>query len=502
MDSFLSTVSSQTIRLDGYDTMGSPISIPLCYWYENGSNVARDEFMPAKALENAFYKTLEEFPILAGYVKIDTDRKLFVEVNKDDLNMPVYTDTVCDLDYSDMHKFGFNIDRLPISSSSKCGVPVSPGLFGKKIKTAYVHVVRFKDNGGVLVYASIMHCLFDGYGFTRLVNRWAEIARWMVQPQDAANKAPFPACEYIYDRAVPTSIRSSETTSLDSSMVKTLQSSNIISKCVTWLSPELRGQLLKRVIDATSYTCSFFHIPSKTMESIRDSVQRHAPPGIRYSINDVIIAYLTIVVAQAKKQANSDRISRRLASSFRTAFGQGKKSKPTGEFKANLSVSMHTRLSHPDAPKYLGNMSMGRDAMFPETLVYVEPTDEALSALALIIHEVVASSDEKVYSQLGYLAESKADNYLRMGFGTWTCKKKLLTSNHSRLGHYEVDFGAGIPSLVRHGPQVSTDVAYVMATNPKVGGYEIELKLAPEVAAKVVQNASWMKLVDKFEYYK
>ncbi|KAJ2552435.1 hypothetical protein EV175_003315, partial [Coemansia sp. RSA 1933] len=99
MDSFASTINSQIIRLDGLDALPSIFTIPICYWYENSSHESWDTFMPPALLERAFYKTLEEFPIFAGHLKSDGSSRLYVEVDKDNLNMPVYTDTSCELPY-------------------------------------------------------------------------------------------------------------------------------------------------------------------------------------------------------------------------------------------------------------------------------------------------------------------------------------------------------------------------------------------------------------------
>ncbi|KAJ2528418.1 hypothetical protein EV175_007457, partial [Coemansia sp. RSA 1933] len=121
-------------------------------------------------MERSFYKTLEEFPILSGRLKADSNNRLYVDIDKDDLNMPAYTDTCCDLEYSTLCDSGFNIHKLPIDLSNEYGVPVPSGMFSGDITPAHFRIIRFKNNSGVLVYAQIAHYNTDGYGYSRFMN--------------------------------------------------------------------------------------------------------------------------------------------------------------------------------------------------------------------------------------------------------------------------------------------------------------------------------------------
>ncbi|KAJ2547352.1 hypothetical protein EV175_005255 [Coemansia sp. RSA 1933] len=234
-------------------------------------------------MERSFYKTLEEFPILSGRLKANSNNRLYIDIAKDDLNMPAYTDTCCDLEYSNLRDSGFNIHKLPVDLRNEYGVAAPSGLFGGDITSAHFRIFRLKDNSGVLVYAHVAHYITDGYGYTQFMNRWAEISRWMQQPQDT-NMAPLP-----------------------------------------------------------------------------------------------------------ERQLNP----------------------PT-------------------------NCSTNRGV--------------------------------------------------------------LVVSNQSRFPHYDVDFGAGTPSMVRHAPHAFTYTVYVMPANPKTGGgYEIEMNMPPAIEAHLVKNNTWMKLADNYD---
>ncbi|KAJ1664233.1 hypothetical protein IW140_005255 [Coemansia sp. RSA 1813] len=497
MDSFASTVNPQLVYLDGLDARCSIIRVAICYWYENSAKVPWDEFMPPEILELAFYKTLQEFPILCGYIKADSSSRMYIEVDKNDLNMPVYTDACCNTSYTDLKESGFNIHSLPVDLSEEYGVPAPPGLVGGRIKQAYFRIIRFKDASGVLVFASIAHCLVDGYGYTQFMNRWAEISRWMQQPHDINTEARQPQCQYFHDRSIHTSYHINQTSALDTFTLESLSTGNAFTRWLTWISPETRGRVFKAISGVTNRTCCYFHIPSKTMEVLRISVQKHAPQDTRYSMNDIITAYVTIVIAQAKEEASSTWWSKPLPSAIRTIL-RSDLGKSTG-FLTSIAVNIRSRINYPNVRNYMGSMVFGKSIMLPKDLVHVEPSDKTISTLAFRINQAISGTDEQYIGQLGYLLNSEPDNFMRQTLCYAKHRNKLIISSQARFAHYSVDFGAGMPALVRHAPHAFADIAYVMPANPTTGGYEIEFNLAPDVATNVIRNSNWMKLVEKYD---
>ncbi|KAJ2400442.1 hypothetical protein GGI23_002031 [Coemansia sp. RSA 2559] len=495
MDSFTSSVSSQTVYLDGLDARCSIIRIAMCYWYENNAREPWITFMPPETLMRAFFRTLQEFPLLAGHLKADADSLMYVEVDKNNLNMPVYTDRLCDVDYSTMKESGFNIHKLPHNLSDEYGVPAPLGLVDMQIKQAYFRILRFRDESGILVFASIAHCLVDGYGFTRFMNRWAEISRWMQQPEDVG-RSPLAVRQYVHDRSIHSSYHSNEMTVLDKLTLDSMSTGNAFTRWIAWISPEVRGWLFKAISGASDRTCCYFHIPLQTMEELRASVQKHAPPDTRYSINDVITAYITIVIAQTKKKASADWWSKPLPSFICSLFGNSSLSKPT-DFLTSIAVNIRSRINHANAYDYMGTMVLEKSILFPQDMVHVEPNDEALSKLALSINQAIAATDERFVGQFGYLVNSKPDSYIRQTMCFAKQRNKLIISNQVRFAHYGVDFGGGMPDLARHAPHAFADILYVMPASPVTGGYEVEFNLATPVALNVIGNDSWMKLVDK-----
>ncbi|KAJ2557710.1 hypothetical protein EV175_001179 [Coemansia sp. RSA 1933] len=507
MDSFTSTVSSQTLQLDGIDASSSFINIPFCYWYENSdrecngnNNGSRDSFMPSGIMERAFYKALREFPVICGHLKADTNSRMYVDIDKDNLNMPVYVDTCCDVEYSAIKESGFNIGQLPVDLRAAHEVPAPPGLFGGQIKLGHFYIVRFKGNSGVLVCASIAHVLVDGSGFTKFINLWAETSRWMQQHQDDANKVPLSKCRYIHDRSIHASYRSDQTTALDASILDILLTSNAFSRWLSWISPESRARIFKALSGVTTSTCCYFRISLEALEDLRANMQKYAPAETRYSINDVISAYIVIVVVQAKEKGSTEWWSRPVPSAIRAVYSNSL-GKHEG-FQTSIAFNMRPRINNSDIDDFVGNMASVKVLWFPQDLVNTEPTDKALATLATSIHEAVAAIDESFVSQIGHLLEKEPDSYMRFALGSMNQKPNMIISSQIRFAHYDVDFGAGIPSLCRMAPCAFPDVAFILPGNTSERGYyEIALNVAPNVALYIIGNPSWMKLVSEYDCY-
>ncbi|KAJ2759786.1 hypothetical protein H4S06_002057 [Coemansia sp. BCRC 34490] len=442
---------------------------------------------------------MQEFPILAGQLKTDANNRMYIKVNKDDLNMPVYTDTCCNLEYSDMQESGFNIHKLPVSLSGEYGVPVSSRAIGGRIKPAYFHVFRFKNNSGLLLFVSVAHYAVDGYGCSQFISRWAEISRWMQQTQSGNSVEQLPIRQYTFDRSIHDSYCLKQANDLDALTFEGLATRTLFSRWLAWISPEMRGRVFKLMSNKTSRKCSFFHISAKTMDDLRARVQAHAPEGIRYTANDVISAYLTIVIGQAKEKAFEDKWKKPLRLAVRALSGN--KLGKHRDLVTTIDMNIRPRVNNPDAMDFTGNMVMGRSIVFSQNEVQQEPVDKAVSELALRINQAMSSVDLQYLGQVWYLQNKESDSYM---WPTWCYAKnsnKLVVSNQARFAHYSIDFGAGSPDMVRHAPHSFRDAIFIMPDNPATGGYIFEFKLEPVVEANLVCNKDWMSLVDKYDSY-
>ncbi|ORX72942.1 hypothetical protein DL89DRAFT_290736 [Linderina pennispora] len=161
MEEFRQTVESQVVSLSALDSYASVINTQVILFYENES--ATPDFMPAHQLKEGFYKTLKQFPTLAGYFRQKPDNGLEIVIDKDDLNLPEYRESTSDIHFD-------SLDGL-----MSAGVVPIPSSSSDRIKLANVHIVRLKDNSGVAMFISIIHAIGDGTGFYVFWMAWLSL---------------------------------------------------------------------------------------------------------------------------------------------------------------------------------------------------------------------------------------------------------------------------------------------------------------------------------------
>ncbi|KAJ2549686.1 hypothetical protein EV175_004352, partial [Coemansia sp. RSA 1933] len=89
----------------------------------------------------SLFKTLEEFPILAGRIKTGFDKRNYVVVDKDHLNIPDYTDTLCGLDFQIFKDADFDYSLLPENFPMESKNRVPPGVAETAMKLAEFHII-------------------------------------------------------------------------------------------------------------------------------------------------------------------------------------------------------------------------------------------------------------------------------------------------------------------------------------------------------------------------
>ncbi|KAJ1784451.1 hypothetical protein LPJ59_006355, partial [Coemansia sp. RSA 2399] len=244
MDQFISTVKSQTFPIHGFDELTSSIYIPGYYWFENTSRGTSSwaAFMPPEILRCSFYRVLQDFPLLAGRFRNDKNSRGFVDVDGNNLNMPVYTDSDWNtVDFKHLKGSGFDTHLLPENFTDACGIP-SASIFGTaSAKLGIFHVRRCKDYGGVLVFASIAHAVVDGFGYFAFMNRWAEASRWMHKPC----LDELPKRTISHDRAIHDDYISQETDALDRPTLEAAATGNAMTRFLSWLPIDKRNIFYK-----------------------------------------------------------------------------------------------------------------------------------------------------------------------------------------------------------------------------------------------------------------
>ncbi|KAJ2552506.1 hypothetical protein EV175_003285 [Coemansia sp. RSA 1933] len=451
MDSFISTVEPQVVHLDGFDKIVSIMYIPRIYWFENEHHETKswDTFMPPETLRSSFYRTLQDFPIIAGRFKAGKDGRGTVIVDRDNINMPIYTDSDWDVDFKQIKDAGFDTGLLPETFDNARGFTAASRFGTKSAKLGIFHVRRFKNYSGVIIFASITHGLVDGQGFVVFMNRWAEISKLM-------HKSPtekVPARVFSHDRSIHNDYRQEGTSSLDDTLLKLTSGSSTV-------------------------------------------ITRYAAGGILYSTNDVLTSLLAMTVGQAIQENNARRHARRLVKTMCSPFNRGN-GKPEDTL-LTIPTNLRPRISHPDGNKYVGNLMFARYIICPQTLTQADSDPENVLAVATIVREAMSSTDKTYIGQSNHLINREPDMYMRLATGYLKYKSSLAVTNVSMFDQYGLDFGAGIPRLIRSASQAFMNYIEVMPCHPDIGGYEVVMMLRPGIAQIIAQNKGWMRLVDSY----
>ncbi|KAJ1666508.1 hypothetical protein IW140_004159 [Coemansia sp. RSA 1813] len=466
MDRFLASVESQTVILSGIDDGPSILIIPFYYWYE--------KTVPSDVLETALYRTLEEFPVLAGRIKTGNDSRSFIDVDKNNLNMPVYTDSSCNVHFQTLKDADFDVRLLPVDYSSACKTPAPPGIIGQCLKLAEFHVLRMKDDSGMCIFTSLSHSVFDGTAYSAFMNRWAEISRCILaaQGQQDICDMEIPVRHFQHDRSILETEKDNGTDALEPEVCQMFTKSTVLSRWVAWLSPELRGRVFRYLLSSLNPQNYYIHLSSSAIEHLLQMVQPFAEPGISHlSANDVITALLTILFAQALHET-------------------GRLDGEAG-FLSSFPANIRPRVKRLANSNYVGNAVLVKAVGSPLDFLLQDCSPKILAAVACNIRRAVDGLDEQYCSQLGNLLYKNPSGIVNANMQTIAMNNAFASTNHSRFGYYEVDFGSGLPVLVRPVFFVLENAVIIMPTRPGQDGHELVFVMASEVAKNMMEGEYW-----------
>ncbi|KAJ2558204.1 hypothetical protein EV175_000903 [Coemansia sp. RSA 1933] len=496
MDQLAKNIKSEAIYLDEVDSTSSITTIPIHFWYENASNVAADKFLPASILRASFFRTLEEFPILVGHLKSDADWKTYVEVDKDNLNAPDYSDSPCDVHFQAIRSAGFDTKMLPNTFTDARVVPVPPTLVGSSMKLIRAHIFRFKENSGAVIFVMAAHNIFNGYGFHYFVTRWAEISRWM---QGSTDAAVLPTRAYVHDRMLVAGIRSSETNALDVSLRNTMLASDPMAKVLGWLSPNVRAMVLRYSSFTTEFINCSFHITEDAIDILQAEAQAFAPPDIpRFTKNDIIVALIAVAIAQSTAWGRLEGKSPLIRMADRLLFGRYLSG--DAEFTISMPIDMRPHIKSLKGVAYTGNATNQKGFTASKGLFGMEASARLVAELATRTHRVVASMNERSARQYFGVLNRTPYGHIQYLLSQAQLRHMMYIANNTRSAFHTVDFGAGTPALARPPSHGFPNLVIVLPAHPDVGGYEASFTLCREVAQRIIKHNYWMSFVDKYDF--
>ncbi|KAJ2543155.1 hypothetical protein EV175_006001 [Coemansia sp. RSA 1933] len=386
--------------------------------------------------------------------------------------MPIYTDTDWDVDFKQIENAGFGTELLPETFDNVRGKTVASRLGTKSAKLGIFHVRRLKNYSGVVIFGSVAHGLVDGYGVFAFANRWAEISKHMHErPTEKVSARVF-----SHDRAIYKDYRQEGTSSLDDILLKlTSTSSNAVTRFLSSLPTDKSQYLMTLFGKPTKTVCSSFHISTQALKKLQHSVQALAPPNIRYTTNDVLTSVLTMTIGKAIQENNARKQAKSLFKSMCSPLNSDNDNDEPEDTMLLIPTNIRLRSNNPNGRSFVGNMVFPRYVLCPSALTQAGLDPENVLAIATPVREVISSTNKTYIGQFNHLINSEPDMYLRLNMCYYKYKSLLVVTNVSKFDQYKLDFGAGIPHLIRPSLQSFVNAILVMSSHPDIGGYEVVL---------------------------
>ncbi|KAJ2690002.1 hypothetical protein H4R19_006457, partial [Coemansia spiralis] len=296
MDQFVSSLQPMVLPLTVLDTQGSFSNIPFVFFYENKTGAG--DFMPTELLRDSFFRTMQFFPMFGGFLKSKGLGNVSVVVDPRKVNMPDYSEDSSDVHFDALKDAGYRWSAWPAGVAT-AGAMTKAGSSGE-IKLINVHVVRLKDNSGVIIYFSIPHYVVDGESHMAVMRRWGEVYTLMHSGRhdDVGALPGFTFERAFIDRCLP-----KERSPLNAETRLAFGLRSYLADWFAWISPALRGYLLDRTVSRQQAATHLFHFSAASIESLRTLLRDHVPDVDDISVNELLLSLTTKTLVQAQQLA-------------------------------------------------------------------------------------------------------------------------------------------------------------------------------------------------------
>ncbi|PIA13754.1 hypothetical protein COEREDRAFT_99348 [Coemansia reversa NRRL 1564] len=490
LEKFVRSVRPQVLELDGVDRVSALIYIFFYYFYANNSG-SRVDFMPTQLLKDSFFKVLCEFPYLAGVLQRTDDGSLKVVVDMDNLNLPEFKESHSDMHYDDIEASGFSLSMLP-KDAATTGIFLINDI-KNPAKLASIHIIRFRENTGVMVFASISHALMDGAGYCAFMNRWAEICKHMASGKKPSN---LPLRSFSNDRNAMRQCIPRTRLPPGSLIEHSFIPGGIVSKFFAWLSSTTQAKVLALLnkFGQVSHHCYF--ISHQKLDAIRESAISAAPEKQRLSRNDILMSLLSIAVANSENTVNDTEQSTGIFQCIKNSISLALTSK-SKVFESSMPIDIRSRIGGMKTMDYCGNAIVLQRVQNPIDMLQGSITSEMIAKVASTIRLATDSVDHQYISNYFKAVNAEPDCFIRATFYGTAPPAKLIASNHTRLAHYQIDFGWGIPAWANPLEAAAPNLCYVLPAHPSKDGIVVHFMASEESLAQIQKLPIWQ---DTFEF--
>ncbi|KAJ1733901.1 hypothetical protein LPJ61_001334 [Coemansia biformis] len=468
MDDFISSLQPQVLPLTVLDTQGSFSNIPFVFFYEN--KTGSSDFMPTDMLRDSFFRTMKTFPFFAGRLKSKGLGNVSIVVDPRNVNMPDYSEDSSDVHFDELKDAGFRWSAWPAGVAT-AGAMTKADSRGE-IKLINVHVVRLKENSGVIIYFSIPHYVVDGESHMGVMIRWCEVYQLMSSgQQDAVDDLP----GFAFDRAIISKHLPVERAPLDSEMQMAYTSHSYLADWFAWISPNTRGYLLDKVIGRQHAATHLFHVSAAAIESLRASLREHLPEADEISVNELLLSLTTKTLVQAQQTAGC---------------GDGK-----GQTTLPIAVIFETRkLLNLTRQDYIGNVLMPKLTIRSVEDLTLPTSTETLAKMITINSETARDVSAPLFGSFVDMVLGQPSSFTRPVVRYVRSKSAISFVYDTMPDMYEADFGNGRPEWVSPIEPFRANATLLLTPRDTTDGVDVFLTALPKAMEEVLKNEFWMSI--------
>ncbi|KAJ2490488.1 hypothetical protein IWW37_003144 [Coemansia sp. RSA 2050] len=515
MDEFISTVENQVIGLHPLDTQAAFLNIPYHFFFSNSDSAA--DFMPNDAIRLSFYRALKQFPILAGYLRPEGTGQTSVVIDKNDLNMPEYIESTSDTHFDTLRENHFHHSAWPKGLTRAGAITMAaPGPAGR-IRLANVHVVRLKDNSGVIIFINIPHYVVDGTGFFSFVELWGKhcLAERSGDRQLALQASQL---EYCFDRDIISRHLPVERKPLGIETIQTYTGFSPIADWLAWLSPNTRGRVLNKAKFSSGVVSHTFRVSRQALDSLRKEVGEFMADSSDDNLTDryLLAAVLSKLIARAhlhRKQQEKANVSvagcllgaaRSVLGAVAGLVGYGvrllccssscsssAKRDPSKYQSLNLLDDVRHGLGIVDK-QYMGNGLLPHNAQCPLDVLETPITPKSLAQAVDLVRPIYENADAALVASFVDLLTSNPKSFTRPMIYMAKTPELLVITCEMEFKLYASDFGNGPPEWVCTIPSFVANFIGLLPSPPP----------STDVIANIILKALVMKQVLKDEFWR
>ncbi|KAJ2158665.1 hypothetical protein GGF46_003598 [Coemansia sp. RSA 552] len=479
MDEFIRTVRNSEIPLHALDTQAAFLNIPYQFFYGNPENQV--DFMPSAVLRRGFYRALQRFPILAGYLKTTGPGQTSIVVDQKDLNMPTYVETLSKAEFSAMEAANFHHSSWPPGLYTVGAITKADAGSGR-IKMLNVHVVRMA--GGVVVFVNIPHYAVDGTGFFSFVELWGMRCR-----QEQGQFAPG-EMNYCFDRALVTRSMPEGRSPLNQKTLDVYRQFDPLADWVAWLSPNTRGRLLDMAKFSSGIESHTFCVSKQALDGLCAEVGEFT--GSAVNGTHVLAALMSMTVAQAHKACREEAGQPGIWSSLVSRLYSLVYPPKQTQFLSLMSDVRHA-LGISDQ-NYMGNGLLPHNTECPLALLEVPTGVESLARTAEITAGVYRGADGPRVASFIDLISVHPYCFTRPMFQVTRDPTLLAITNETEFKLYMGDFGHGPPKWVCTIPSFVANFVGFLPSPPPSTDIIVNMTLKANVMGHVLKNEFWRNL--------